>query len=652
MNYTSLTDTLHKLSTHPEMPVPLINACTQIYNSNSITGYTSSRNLADALNSTVSQWSSTHELHIYKFLYSLCTLLNPTKNRIKIMPYYRTISTEQANTITIGDLLVPHSRIEGNADTIHICYISKGKTFAQQLLNSPDNIATNLKNIEAILIQEPGHFIKVYKGFEGTNPNDITIFTDIANYKLIQAITTLLPLLFNIVVKEIPENIAPEIAEEIANYNLKVVLLTDIFEALFNTLKEQRNTSDDATDRIRKFGKQLVGLFDFESVVLNDFSKNLATVHYTNTTNYLRNSINNTQRNIRDLETTLTEKYNQLRKYQKDLNAYSTATEDDVRPFMDTIISSKAIEIMDGDATNLRLRVTAPLQFFTPSDFEAYEQNPNSTYNISYTNTTVRSIMHKIFVTKEYSLIFQSIIKIRLNMNNYSNDILYFEAQRNNIDEFTELPNPHLYRHNCWGQAQTEMQKNIAQGNYELVVMQMIAATQTMNVAESASFINGALEYLKNDSMLAKTHVIDNATKQVYSWADLIKHERGEQIEEAKEQLTQEQETQKGYHQIVVEDEELTPEEQEILNRIQNENTPADPILTRMQEIINEHNERNRAREEQVNNIVQELQATQAAQAAQTPPDVTAELLRGAAQATQALPETYWVPEEELDETH
>ena len=46
------------------------------------------------------------------------------------------------------------------------------------------------------------------------------------------------------------------------------------------------------------------------------------------------------------------------------------------------------------------------------------------------------------------------------------------------------------------------MNKNIYEGNYELVVMQMIAAVQSVNVAENASFVSGLLGDIKNSSTL------------------------------------------------------------------------------------------------------------------------------------------------------
>lgn len=610
MNYNALTNLFERIERYEGFPAQLTNTCNEIYQNGNIAGYTSSRNLSDALQQTVTSWNSQGP-NVYKFLFGLSTLLNPTGRKLKIMPYYRTISTEESTTLTREQLLAPNPRTQANANIIHICYISKGKTFARQLLDNADNPATRLNNIELILIQDISHFIRVYKDFPGTDANDITIFTDVANHKLMSGITTLLPLLFNIKLKEIPEAAPPEVLEELEDYNKKVDIITRIFAILFDVLNGRTTNTD--YENIREYCKDLTELFNFENSLLSTFSKNLAKAHCENATNYVQNEINTLQRNIKNSEQALADYYARLYKYQREYNLLSTAKEDDVKPFMEMIETSKAIEILDGNPTNLRLRITAPLQFFTPSDFEAYERNPSSTYNQTFTDPTVTKIMHKIFVTKEYSLILQSIIKINIR-NYHDTSPLNFNAQQSNPGDFTDLPNPHLYRHNCWGQAQNEMSKNAAKGNYELVVMQMIAATQSINVAESASFINGTLSYLRDESWLRKTHIIDNTTKKVYSWHDLIKHEKEQTIEEAKEELTQKQEEQPGYQQIILQDEGLTPEEEAILAQIQNQAAQA-------------HTTPNTA------------------DAAQARPDVIGEILRMAASTPTR-------PEEEPNETH
>lgn len=628
MNYIALNNLLSKIEHYVGFPTMLMNYCNDMYSGyETLAGYTSSRNLEDALATTVKRYISNGP-NAHKFLFGLCTLINPSKRKIRIMPYYRAITTEESTTLQLNKLLAPSARPQTNADTIHICYISKGKSFAKTLLESPDNIATNLKNIEAILTQDSNHFIKVYKGFTDTNPNDITIFTSEANARLISGITTLLPLLFDIIPKEIPEACPPEFLKEVEEYNTKLTHLTEIFAILFQTLNNNTDNSDTAHNTIRDLCNKFATLFNFESSLLTDFSKNLAKAHITNATRYLQNEIDNTQRRIREQEQVLSEHYNKLQHYQRELVLHSAATEDDVTPFINTIRSSKAIEVLDGNGNNIRLRITAPLQFFTPSDFEAYEKNTNSEYNRNYTDPTIKKIMHKIFVTREYSLMLQSIIRIRLNQY-YERDILTFDAQTDNLSEFKEIPNPHLYKHNCWREARTEMQKNIAKGDYELVVMQMIAATQSVNVAEGASFINGLLMFLKTPEMLQKAHVIDNTTKQTYSWKDLIKHESGIAIEEAKEE-------QQGYQQVVLQDEGLTPEEEAILAQIQNRQNETN---TRMMNAAAQTIPTEEMLEEAAINVAQARE------------EVVNDLLRNAVSA-QPLPETYWATEEEQNETH
>ena len=211
----------------------------------------------------------------------------------------------------------------------------------------------------------------------------------------------------------------------------------------------------------------------------------------------------------------------------------------DVQPLLDLIGQSDYIEIIDTTPTSLKIRITAPLQYFTENDFVSYENNENSEYNRHFKNKVDKTILHKLFVTRDYQLLAEGIVTIALNnsWNTYSSPIS-FEAQRGGIEDFKNFPNPHLYHHNCWSAAKTEIMKNLNKDQYDLVVLQMIAAIQTINIAEHASFVNGLLNDFDTRIFHEKMHFIDK-DKNTYTYGELydkIKKEiqQGEVQEAAK----------------------------------------------------------------------------------------------------------------------
>jgi hypothetical protein len=219
---------------------------------------------------------------------------------------------------------------------------------------------------------------------------------------------------------------------------------------------------------------------------------------------------------------------------------------------METIQTSPAIEIISTSTDTLVLRVTAPFQYFTESDFQIQEDNPNSTFNnyIGY-RKTLKTILHKVFVTREYKLIAQALISLKINETNYSNAIISANiiqhAGVDGLEDYTEFPNPHLWHYNCWNTARTEMAKNLAAGKYELAVLQMVAAVQSLNIAENASFNNGLVADLTSRPSLQKLahFIIEDGT--ILSLPELIEHEekleKEQALEKAKETLkTQSQE--------------------------------------------------------------------------------------------------------------
>lgn len=484
--------------------------------------HTSSRTLNEILNSNLAAgyyWNARHIGNNYAFLLGLASTLINNKP-IQINAAYRTISSTEAETLTLDDILSDLSNDTSKCN-ITLYHIPKGKTYLKHLLENETTELERIPQIENLLIENTTQFTRVYH----TNAmnEDVVIFSEKYTVEMFETIITMIPHLLKLTPKDNPEE-----NEEIALFNNKIAKLRDIYAFLYNIKTYlTENTTDQANEELLNLIANFAELFDFETININSFIENLANIRNTTANSYYTNELHHIEHDIANYEQTLASIYARQAELRRLLNAYKTIAPTDVQPFLETIKESKAIEILSTTDTTLQLRITAPFQFFTEADFTAYENNPNSEYNRHFTNEIDRNILHKLFVTREYKLLAEGIITIRLYNNSgyYNSNQITFEAQRGGIDLFNNFPNPHLYHHNCWSAAQSEMLKNLNADNYDLVVMQMIAAVQTINIAEHASFVNGLLSDFQQTSFQMRMHFIDKEGKE-YTYAELYDIER------------------------------------------------------------------------------------------------------------------------------
>lgn len=533
-------------------------------------GYIQSRTLSNALQNTLDNYSE--YANIYPYLFRMCALLTPYTD-FQIRTHYNIISSEDADDVfenLIQYLNITPTTTSPTTLTIDFYHIPKGKSYLQKALDHTDtSTSERLTPIEIYCRENVYHFVRIYKNFYGQGPNTITIFSDTYSPKFINTLFVLLPRLLQIVPRE------TETSEEDKQYNQKVKLLDQFFTLLFDNTKSDIKSSipdpeyDALITRLYAISTQYIDLFNLDDSLLNEFMTQLSTAQNRAATNYFTNRINGLNSDIRQYETTLTTKYQERNNYLRLLNAQKLIAPADVKPLIDTINNTKAIEILSVTNTELILKITAPVQYFQSEDFTAYENNPNSNYNMSFAQSpALKSILHKIFVTREYKLPLQGIVHLRVQ-DSYNNAPLYIfnEQNLNNTNySYTELPNPHLYHHDCWSTAKVEMQKNTLAGNFELVVMQMVAAVQTVNVAEHASFVNGLLSDIKNTgSMRPLIHIIvptEDGKERTLSLSDAITYEQNcmqkETLEKAAEKIAK---NSNEYTQVEIPDDDWDDED-------------------------------------------------------------------------------------------
>ena len=528
-----------------------------------------SLSLTDALSNVFKiPYDVTSYSSMYLSLITLTSLITDIKTTPRISANYIPIS----ETDTPGNLL--KSRIDENLFqeittytfssyedqgmfNIVFYHCPKGKSFLRNALdNNPDTAKYRLRNAEIALIQSQTHFIRVYRGLRQTE-NTISIFSDVYSSEMLIKLLTLIPILLpqNLINTTTPDN------EQ--KYHAYTAIFSTIYDYITTHKEDTEENYNTFLNELKQTITTYVSLFKLTELNLNNFTNTLANIYVNSETDKLQRYIKDCDNDINNYSDRLIKKYNEKAQYQRRLNALAPASSDDVKTFIDALTNNKNIEILQTTKSKLIMRVTAPLQYFESSDFERYENNSSSTYNQRFTDQYERAVLHKIFVTREYQINLQGIITMEIN--SYYDDNIHFTAQKYNVNAFpyTQLPNPHLYHFDCWGPAKTQMAKYLANNQYDMMLLQMIAAVQSVNVAESMSFISGFLNDLRSDApdnlrQLA-TIQLTNTEGQIVtmSYEDAIKYEA---------QLNTTSKPQE-YTQIVLSNEEINDTENNNLNQ-------------------------------------------------------------------------------------
>lgn len=477
-----------------------------------------SRTLQAVVSRTINRYSGYSGIpNPYVILKGIYELI--LKKRISLIPGYLTPSAEQCATLETFTSLLPTPDTTTDTIKIYLYMIPKGKSFVRPILDA--NTLNRVKNVETPCLINISHFLRIYKGFNNTAPEDITIFTSDISEDFLAMLWILLPILLDMQPQTCAEDAPEELKEKIEIYNKRVKVLTKLCEELYSI---SEHTPQTLTTFIKQVTTELIKLFDFQKQALNSFTERLANATNENAVKHFKTELQNCNYKIKELEDKLQQNYTTKMDLERQLIVNTQLTAEDVKPFFETIQNSKHIEIMSSTDTTLRLRITAPLQYFS-EDFERYEKNVSSDYNYYYKNLPEhKTILHKIFVTREYKIDMQAIVDLTINTN-YNGQPMSFAALRGNHTKFTRLPNPHLWHHDCWSQAKSEMTKNICAGNYELVIMQAIAAVQTVNVAEHTSFVNGFLYDFRQNLYENLIYITDTDGNE-HSLTEMLKIEK------------------------------------------------------------------------------------------------------------------------------
>lgn len=504
------------------VPAPLLQETMNMRNNDIQQGiYSRSNTLCNTLRPILRYVDVT----LYDIFFKVCAL-NTNYQAYNINYGYTSYTAENTANLTLADIVDQFTRLStADPKTLRIAvhYIQKGKSYIRPLLDEYKQYE-RLQSIETVCIKNTSHFLRIYRNFNNSGQNVINIITDQIDNDLMNAFWLMMPLILKVSPTNLPNGV------ENADLHKQRVEKALAFGNLLYQISTRQDTfsnsnlenDDKFITTVKTLLTEFTNLFDFTSNALKEYTQNLANARNTNLLSNLQNDLRDVNDYIRNYEQKLQDYYIRQLTLERQINAYCTTKPDDLQSFINLIKNSPMIEMLRVQANQLTLRITAPLQFFQSSDFEAYEKNRSSYYNINYKEERrLRNILHKIFITKEYTFLVQAVIMFDINTSRSITPLRYSVYQQPN--RYTVFPNPHLYHYNCWSKAKAEMDKNILAGNYELVVAQAIAAVQSINVAEQQSFVNHFLDDFKNPSWQQHMQfMIPGQDKKIYTLKEII----------------------------------------------------------------------------------------------------------------------------------
>ena len=537
------------------------NLLTEHYKSNSYTlfinRYCTGRGINTAYARTVGRY---YNKTLTMILLSLCSTLhydNPTYS-YTIVPYWLSISSEDNATKTLDAITTPLFQQTNNmpycTHKIHLIHVASGKSYLKQKLT--DELQEDLpryNNIELLLTTHVSHFIRVYQGFPGTHAEDITVFTDYIDEPLIYKLILLLPHLFHLT----PEYVSQLEIENKEEWLTKTETVFNIFKDLFECCNTLNHTeTNDETPKLKAVIDKIKTYID--KLQLNAQSLDSFITTFANRQNYLLKSqfedtIATTERYIKSLEADIEQHYKRRMEAQQALLGIQQVAPTDLQDFKNTLLSNQAIEIIETTKSYIIMRITAPLQYYNKSDFERHEKNPYSDYNDLFKNKPLyKKVLHEIFITQKYQILIQAMIKLDLTGGQVMSFNAIQQSYTHQGGDLTQIANPHLNYYNCWSTARNELLKHVSNKDYDLIIPQIIAAVQAINVAEQPSFVNKFLRDVKHSPGCIT--LIDTKTKQTLKWDEALNNEDTEEPDETPI-------AEKAYTQQVLEEETITTEE-------------------------------------------------------------------------------------------
>lgn len=499
-----------------------------------------SRTLSHIYNETISRygydWYSSSRSNLYSIYYLLnaccqltAAMLDGGTSVKRTNVHFRYFSAEDVNNQSYDTITTISADAVDNLLNLIIIYAPRNKTILKEKIKNAQ--PNEIPQLNTLLIETPNHFVKTIQ----KNNNTIIIFTDYITNKFVNMLYACFPKLLQAldILKEINN---PNQSETITIYNQALNYTLELHRIMFDSLNKDTCKTEDKA-RIAEILTALSTLWVNPEDLHNTFITNFANRRNQITKRNLENNEARYKSEISRYEDSLRSMYEALAETQRKMLNLKNVSTDDVLPFLNALKNNPLIETLDTTSEKLTLRITAPLQYYNPEDYNYYVTNKNSKLN-NYFNDIEKEILYDTFINKKYGIILEAIIHLTI-VSDLSIGALEFRAQSSSPSQFKNIPNPHLYYYNCWSEARSVLAKAIANNNYEIIIPQMIAAVQSVNVAESASFNSHFLDDLNSSTWRSKINFIEYATQTKYTFKTLIEQYKQAKIEKIKEEAMQ-----------------------------------------------------------------------------------------------------------------
>ena len=422
---------------------------------------------------------------------------------------------------------------------IDITHIGRGKSyFDQKIIEEPPRGERN-KSFELQLIQQVNHYVRVYAEHVADVVN-VRIFTDIINETFIDKVYNLIPHFLGLPEKYQTMSLDP---------NARNTLEFKRLEAIINLAKyfycdyEQHNT-DEHVGIINELLEQIDALYAMDyTKLLDQFTQTFSTTRSSYALDQVRRTQSSAKSDIKSYEQYLENAYKRLQDAIILEQGLLNAQPDDIKIFTDNLAKNKHITILNASGTKIELLITAPLKYYEPASLQVLIDNKHSVFYTKL-NEQNQKLLKAAIIDGKFQILVQA--QVHCCIRNSSTEPLEFTA-RNDIT-FDALPNPHLTYYNCWSAARSLLKQCVLKSQYEMIVPQLIAAVQSINMAESATFYQRFLPDFNSKSDTSKIFINPETGET------LTKLEALKLLEDVSKPEVEPTDTPKEYTQIEVED--------------------------------------------------------------------------------------------------
>lgn len=219
---------------------------------------------------------------------------------------------------------------------------------------------------------------------------------------------------------------------------------------------------------------------------------------YDRTKADLEREVANTKSTINRYYEDLANQYKYLETNVAKLKAFETQGEGDPSELIQFFRDNQKVITLseDSNETNISYDVVSDLEYFDGDYFEEMYKN-EKTFIHRYDKKWIK-FLYDVFVTRKYKILMSCSWKLSGNAV-----VTPRRGQRtSSFNARHSIPNPHIYFYGCLGQNAQALNEYAKKGNWELAMLQSVAATKNINLYDTTvtkTFIEAFDEWMNID---------------------------------------------------------------------------------------------------------------------------------------------------------